>query len=177
MARWGNFDLFPNCFRQVSVTSHPSPSRPNLLAADSLRSWADAVTPRPDHYSSCARSRPCLASFFAPFPLSCVALRRSSSGWTSLFMWTLTEARSSAPIVPMAPIRVPLLARGLLGVFDKSLCEEVVIGLITCGRLVLGSRGPQQEYAGYLSTTSWKLKVSGSRNSRVIGEMMRKERK
>ena len=29
-------------------------------------------------------------------------------------------------------IRVPLLARGLLGVFDISLCDEVVVGLITC---------------------------------------------
>ena len=38
-------------------------------------------------------------------------------------------------------------------------------------------QGPQQEYAGYVSTTSWKLKVSGSKNSRVIGEMMKKERK
>ena len=35
-----------------------------------------------------------------------------------------------------------------------------------------GCQGPQRKYAGYLSTTSWKLKVSGSRNSRVIGEMM-----
>ena len=35
----------------------------------------------------------------------------------------------------------------------------------------------QRKYAGYLSTTSWKLKVSGSRNSRVITEMMRKEKK
>ena len=32
----------------------------------------------------------------------------------------------------------PLLARGLLGVFDISLCDEVVVRLITCGRLVLG---------------------------------------
>ena len=38
-----------------------------------------------------------------------------------------------------------------------------------------GCQGPQRKYAGYLSTTSWKLKVSGSRNSRVIREMMRKE--
>ena len=40
-----------------------------------------------------------------------------------------------------------------------------------------GCQGPQQEYAGYFSTTSRKLKMSNSRNSRVIGEMMKKERK
>ena len=32
----------------------------------------------------------------------------------------------------------PLLAQGLLGVFDTSLRDEVVVGLTTCGRLVLG---------------------------------------
>ena len=31
-----------------------------------------------------------------------------------------------------------LLAEGLLGVLDISLCDEVVVGFITCGRLVLG---------------------------------------
>ena len=40
-----------------------------------------------------------------------------------------------------------------------------------------GCPGPQRKCAGYLSSTSWKLKVSGSRNSMVIREMMRKEKK
>ena len=40
-----------------------------------------------------------------------------------------------------------------------------------------GCQGPQRKYAGYLSTTSWKLKVSGSKNSRVIREMIRKKMK
>ena len=35
-------------------------------------------------------------------------------------------------------IREPLLAQGLLGVVDKSLCDVLVVELITCGRLVLG---------------------------------------
>ena len=35
-------------------------------------------------------------------------------------------------------LRVPLLAQKLLGVFDTSLCDEVVVGLKTCGRNVLG---------------------------------------
>ena len=35
-------------------------------------------------------------------------------------------------------IKEPLLAQGHLGVFDINLCNEVVLGLITCGRLVLG---------------------------------------
>ena len=34
-----------------------------------------------------------------------------------------------------------------------------------------GCQGPQRKYAGYLST----VKVSGSRNSKVIGKMVRKE--
>ena len=38
-------------------------------------------------------------------------------------------------------------------------------------------QGPQRKYAGYLSTTQRKLKMSGSRNSKVIREMMRKEMK
>ena len=38
-------------------------------------------------------------------------------------------------------------------------------------------QGPQRKYAGYLSTTFRKVKVSGSRNSRVIGEMVRREMK
>ena len=40
-----------------------------------------------------------------------------------------------------------------------------------------GCQGPQRQYAGYLSTTSRKLKMSGSRNSKVIREMIRKEMK
>ena len=35
----------------------------------------------------------------------------------------------------------------------------------------------EARYEGYLSTTSRKLKMSGSRNSKVIREMMMKERK
>ena len=68
--------------------------------------------------------------------------------------------------------------RGLLGVFDESLRDEVVLGLITCGRLVLGQGAKVLSgVAQGMSTTSWKLKMSGSRNSRVIREMMKKERK
>ena len=40
-----------------------------------------------------------------------------------------------------------------------------------------GCQGPQRKCAGCLSTTLRKVKVSGSRNSKVIGEMKRKERK
>ena len=40
-----------------------------------------------------------------------------------------------------------------------------------------GCQGPQRKCVGYLSTTSRKSKVSGSRKSRVIREMMRKEKK
>ena len=50
------------------------------------------------------------------------------------------ERLADGYVIVVEVIRVPLLARGLLGVFDISLCEEVVVGLMTCGRLVLGQR-------------------------------------
>ena len=64
----------------------------------------------------------------------------------------------------------------LLGVLDISLCDEVVVGLITCGRSfsLPGCQGPQRKYAGLFYTTLRMLKVSDSRNSRKIREMMRK---
>ena len=40
-----------------------------------------------------------------------------------------------------------------------------------------GCQGNQRKYAGYLSATSTKLKMSGSRNSKVTRERMRKEMK
>ena len=36
----------------------------------------------------------------------------------------------------------PLLGQGLLGVLDVSLRGEVVVGLITCGRVLFGQGGP-----------------------------------
>ena len=48
------------------------------------------------------------------------------------------ERLADGDVIVVEVIRVPLLARGLLGVFDISLCDEVVVGLITCGRLFLG---------------------------------------
>ena len=89
------------------------------------------------------------------------------------------ERLADGDVIVVEVIREPLLARGLLGVFDISLCDEVVVGLITCGRNRSrpGRQGPQRKYAGYLSTTLRKLKMSGSRNSKVIREMMRKEMK
>ena len=40
-----------------------------------------------------------------------------------------------------------------------------------------GCQGPQRKYARYLPTTLRKLRMSGSRNSKVMREMMRKEMK
>ena len=48
------------------------------------------------------------------------------------------ERLADGDVIVVEVIRVPLLARGLLGVFDMSLCDEVVVGLITCGWNVLG---------------------------------------
>ena len=40
-----------------------------------------------------------------------------------------------------------------------------------------GCQGPQRKCAGYLSTTSWKLKLSGSGKNKVIREMEMKKKK
>ena len=50
----------------------------------------------------------------------------------------IRERLADGDVIIVEVIKVPLLARGLLGVLDVSLCDEVVVGLITCGRLVLG---------------------------------------
>ena len=50
----------------------------------------------------------------------------------------IKERLADGNVIVVEVIREPVLARGLLGVFDISLCDEVVVGLITCGRLVLG---------------------------------------
>ena len=86
------------------------------------------------------------------------------------------ERLADGEVIVVEVIREPLLARGLLGVFDIRMCKEVVIGLITCGRLALGQGAKvlSGSTQGILSTTSWKLKVSGSRNSKIIREVMRK---
>ena len=41
-------------------------------------------------------------------------------------------------VIVVEVIRELLLSKGLLGVFDISLRDEVVVGLITCGGVVLG---------------------------------------
>ena len=59
----------------------------------------------------------------------------------NLFSLSLQESLNLFAFCLFEVIREPLLARGLLGEFDISLCDEVVVGLITCGRLVLGQGG------------------------------------
>ena len=58
-------------------------------------------------------------------------------------------------VIVVEVIGGPLLAGGLLGVFDISLRDEVVVGLITCGGVLFGQGGPapQRKCAGLLSTT------------------------
>ena len=50
----------------------------------------------------------------------------------------VTERLADGGVIVVEIIREPLLGRGLLGVFDKSLCDEVVVGLITCGGVLFG---------------------------------------
>ena len=91
----------------------------------------------------------------------------------------MKERLTDGDVIVLEVIRDLLLVYGLLGVFDISLCNEVVVGLITCGGVVFGQGAKllSGSYAGYLSTTLRKMKVSGNRNSKVTREMMRKEMK
>ena len=50
----------------------------------------------------------------------------------------IKERLADGDVIVVEVIGGPLLARGLLGVFDISLRELVLVGIITCGRLVLG---------------------------------------
>ena len=82
--------------------------------------------------------------------------------------WTCENGQNLLKIsLPVQLAECHLLRNGI------DLSSGIVGGSITAR----GCQGPQRKYAGYLSTTSWKLKVSGSRNSRVLREMMRKENK
>ena len=52
---------------------------------------------------------------------------------------SIKERLADGDVIVVEVFREPLLAQGLLGVLDTSLCNDVVlVGLITCGRLVLG---------------------------------------
>ena len=50
----------------------------------------------------------------------------------------IKERLTDGDVIVVEVIRELLLASGLLGVFDISFCNEVVVGLITCGKNVLG---------------------------------------
>ena len=49
----------------------------------------------------------------------------------------IEERLADGGVIVVEVIREPLLARGLLGVFDISLRDEVVVGLISCGGFLL----------------------------------------
>ena len=75
------------------------------------------------------------------------------------------ERLADGDVIVVEVIGVLLLAGGFLGVFEIRLRDEVVVGLTTCGRLVLG-QGPQRSCTGDLFTTSWKMKLTGRRKNR-----------
>ena len=50
----------------------------------------------------------------------------------------MRERLTDGDVVVVEVFREPLLAQGLLGVLDISLRDEVVVGLITCGRVLFG---------------------------------------
>ena len=78
-------------------------------------------------------------------PRSIMTNRRRQTGRQAFFFRVIgsssarvKERLADGDVIVVEVIREPLLAQGLLGVFDISLCDEMVVGLITCGRLVLG---------------------------------------
>ena len=91
----------------------------------------------------------------------------------------IRERLADGDVIVVEVIGGPLLDRGFLGVVFISLRDVALVGLITCGRLVLGqgAQGPQRKCAGYLSTTSWKMKLTGRRKDRVIREKMARKEK
>ena len=50
----------------------------------------------------------------------------------------IEERLTDGDVIVVEVFREPLLGHGHLGELDTSLCNDVVVGLITCGRLVLG---------------------------------------
>ena len=56
-------------------------------------------------------------------------------GWSSA---RIKESLPDGDVIVVEVIKELLLAWGLLGVFDISLCDEVVVGLTTCGGVILG---------------------------------------
>ena len=52
----------------------------------------------------------------------------------------IKERLTDGDVIVVEVIREPLLAQGLLGVFDINLCNEVVVGLTICGGIFLGQR-------------------------------------
>ena len=55
-----------------------------------------------------------------------------------MFSVCFREHLTDGDVIVVEVFREPLLAQGLVGVLDISLCDEVVVGLITSGRFVLG---------------------------------------
>ena len=81
------------------------------------------------------------------------------------FSARIKERLADGDVIVVKVIREPLLAQGLLGVLDLSLCNEVVVGRITCGRLVLGqgakvlSGSAQGFYPPHRG--SWRCRAAG----------------
>ena len=78
------------------------------------------------------------------------------------------ERLADGDVIVVEVFREPLLAEGLLGVLDISLRDEVVVGLITCGGVLL------DQGAQLLSGSARACYPrQGSRKSREIREMKR----
>ena len=100
-------------------------------------------------------------------------------GWAYHPVWSgpneIIQLTLSWRLVMMATLRPPW--EKTKAVQLSKIQNNVFGGCMWEARSRPGCQGPQRKYAGYLSTTIRKLKLSDSRNSRVIREMIRKEMK
>ena len=76
----------------------------------------------------------------------------------------IEERLTDGDVIVVEVFREPLLGHGLLGELDISLCDEVVVGLITCGGVLLvpGTQLLSGSARGYCPRLQGRGKAVGS---------------
>ena len=92
---------------------------------------------------------------------------------------SIQECLAYGDVIVVEVIRVPLFHKGFLGVIDISLCDVVLVGTHNLweARSRAGCQGPQRSCTGDLSTTSWKMKLTGRRENRLVREKKMRKKK
>ena len=103
-------------------------------------------------------------------------LTRSRSAATSGSSVPLAAKGSLVPRQWQRPSQAPGRLMPLMRAQDLGAKGDLV-QIVWEARSRPGCQGPQRKCAGYLSTTSWKLKLSDSRKNRVIREMEMRKKK